>query len=105
LLTLVGDMGTTLSGGQKQRLLIARALYKNAEILILDEVTSHLDRENQAQVFKALLRSARTHVSITHREELIRPGDRVFEMHDGRLSPATHTDIGDLPMQPNRIMQ
>lgn len=86
LQTLVGDMGTTLSGGQKQRILIARAMYKNPEIMILDEVTSHLDKQNQAHVLEALHQSGKTHISITHREELIRPGDRVFVMQDGQLS-------------------
>ncbi|MET0029029.1 MAG: peptidase domain-containing ABC transporter [Candidatus Thiodiazotropha sp.] len=85
--TLVGDMGTTLSGGQKQRLLVARALYKRPEILILDEATSHLDKMNQALVHQALRNMGRTHISITHREELLEADDRVFDLRDGKLVP------------------
>ncbi len=85
--TLVGDMGTTLSGGQKQRLLVARALYKQPEILILDEATSHLDKTNQAFVHQALRAAGRTHISITHREELLEAADRMFVLHNGKLSP------------------
>lgn len=83
--TLVGDMGTTLSGGQKQRLLVARALYKCPEILILDEATSHLDKDNQAHVHDALRSTGKTHISITHREELLSPNDQVFILHEGAL--------------------
>ncbi|MEJ2619130.1 MAG: ATP-binding cassette domain-containing protein [Candidatus Thiodiazotropha sp.] len=83
--TLVGDMGTTLSGGQKQRLLVARALYKSPEILILDEATSHLDKDNQAHVHEALRKTGKTHLSITHREELLSPTDQVFVLHEGQL--------------------
>ncbi|MEJ2609071.1 MAG: ATP-binding cassette domain-containing protein [Candidatus Thiodiazotropha sp.] len=83
--TLVGDMGTTLSGGQKQRILVARALYKQPEILVLDEATSHLDKDNQAHVHAALRSTGKTHISITHREELLSPTDRVFILNEGQL--------------------
>jgi ATP-binding cassette subfamily B protein RaxB len=85
LQTLVGDMGTTLSGGQKQRLLVARALYKRPHILVLDEATSHLDKENQARVQQTLKSSGATRISITHRVELLESPDRAFLLQDGRL--------------------
>lgn len=87
LQTLVGDMGTTLSGGQKQRLLVARAIYKQPQIMILDEATSHLDENNQNHVHHALKNAALTHISITHRMELLTPSDRIFVLHNGQLSP------------------
>jgi ATP-binding cassette subfamily B protein RaxB len=93
LQTLVGDMGTTLSGGQKQRLLVARALYKRPQIMILDEATSHLDKENQEQVHHALKRMGRTHISITHRLELVSPSDRIFTLQNGQLTPQPTSGI------------
>jgi ATP-binding cassette, subfamily B, bacterial CvaB/MchF/RaxB len=89
--TLVGDMGTTLSGGQKQRLLVARALYKQPEILILHEATSHLNMTNQAVVHQAPRAMGRTHISITHREELLEAADRVFVLHEVKLTPRAST--------------
>jgi ATP-binding cassette subfamily B protein RaxB len=87
LQTLVGDMGTTLSGGQKQRLLVARAIYKRPQIMILDEATSHLDKENQKHVHRALKNAAQIHISITHRLELVTPSDLVYILHNGELTP------------------
>jgi ATP-binding cassette subfamily B protein RaxB len=101
--TLVGDMGTSLSGGQKQRLLVARALYKQPEILVLDEATSHLDKVNQTHVHTTLRESARTRISITHREELLLPSDRVFVLVDGQLQKYT-PDRAKLEISPKDDM-
>jgi ATP-binding cassette subfamily B protein RaxB len=100
LQTLVGDMGTTLSGGQKQRLLVARALYKRPEILILDEATSHLDKENQQKVHQALKNLGQTHISITHREELIETTDRLYVLHQGQLIEKSATPTA-IPLAPD----
>jgi ATP-binding cassette subfamily B protein/subfamily B ATP-binding cassette protein MsbA len=100
--TLIGQRGATLSGGERQRLSIARALLKNAPILILDEPTSALDVETESLLLEALeqLRAGRTTFIIAHRLSTIRAADRVVILKDGRLmetSPrdalAAHTNL------------
>jgi ATP-binding cassette subfamily B protein RaxB len=76
--TLVGDLGSTLSAGQKQRLLLARALYRNPKILVLDEATCHLDARNDRVVWQALRCINVTRIIVTHRPETIRMADRVL---------------------------
>jgi ATP-binding cassette subfamily B protein len=85
--TLIAEAGATLSGGERQRLGIARALLKNAPILILDEPTSSLDAISEEVVFDALrrLRSGRTTLVIAHRLSTIRDADRILVLHDGSL--------------------
>jgi ATP-binding cassette, subfamily B, bacterial CvaB/MchF/RaxB len=83
--TLVGDMGTVLSGGQKQRLLLARALYKRPRVLVLDEATSHLDIESEAQVNAAIASLQVTRILVAHRPETIATAQRVVEIRDGRV--------------------
>ncbi len=83
--TLVGDMGTSLSGGQKQRVLLARALYKNPRVLVLDEATSHLDTRREASVNRAVQTLAITRVIIAHRAETIASADRVIELDNGEI--------------------
>ena len=80
----------TLSGGERQRLGIARALLKNAPILILDEPTSSLDAISEAAVFDALrrLRRGRTTLVIAHRLSTIRDATRILVLHEGRLTGA-----------------
>jgi ATP-binding cassette subfamily B protein RaxB len=83
--TLVGDVGIGISGGQKQRVLLARALYRQPRILVLDEATSHLDLRNERSVNDAVHAMALTRVVVAHRPETIAMADRVVEMVGGRI--------------------
>jgi subfamily B ATP-binding cassette protein MsbA len=92
----IGEAGLKLSGGQRQRLAIARALLKNAPILILDEATSHLDSESEALVQKALynLMRARTALVIAHRLSTVKSADRIIVMEKGRITQSgTHAEL------------
>lgn len=94
--TVVGHNATQLSGGQRQRLAIARALYKDAPILILDEATSALDTASERLVQQALQRlmRGRTTLVIAHRLSTIEHADRVVVMEHGRIVEAgTHTEL------------
>ena len=91
--TRVGERGTRLSGGQRQRVAVARAVLKNAPILILDEATSHLDAVNEAMLRRALteLMAERTTVVIAHRLSTVRDADTIVVLNDGRIAESgTH---------------
>ncbi|MFO1117120.1 MAG: ABC transporter ATP-binding protein [Beijerinckiaceae bacterium] len=85
--TDVGEMGTSLSGGQKQRIAIARAMLKDAPVLVLDEPTAALDAESEREVRRALdaLRAGRTTIVIAHRLQTILAADQVVVMDHGRI--------------------
>jgi subfamily B ATP-binding cassette protein MsbA len=94
--TVIGERGVRLSGGERQRLAIARALLKNAPILILDEATSALDSESEALVQSALhnLMSGRTVFVIAHRLSTVRRADRIVVIENGTIADiGAHDDL------------
>lgn len=88
-LTLVGDMGSTLSGGQRQRVLLARALYRQPKILVLDEGTANLDEQNEELIADLIDQMSITRIVVAHRPALLRRAKRVFVVGGRKLTPVS----------------
>ncbi len=97
--TMIGEGGSTLSGGEKQRISIARAMLKGAPVVLLDEATSSLDPENEAQIQQAISRlvQGRTVIVIAHRLKTIASADRILVLDQGRIvEEGNHKQLLDL---------
>nr|MCR5338180.1 ATP-binding cassette domain-containing protein [Lachnospiraceae bacterium] len=92
--TVIGEKGTYLSGGEQQRITIARAVLKDAPILILDEATAFADPDNEAKVQAAFeeLSKDRTLIMIAHRLSTVMNADRIFVMDDGQCTESGKHD-------------
>lgn len=93
--TLVGDLGGTMSGGQRQRVLLARALYKRPQILVLDEATSHLDIDREKKIGLALVSLSLTRIIVAHRPETINLARRIVRIQNGTIE----TDLLQVPSE------
>ena len=94
--TMVGEGGCTLSGGEKQRISIARAILKDAQIILLDEATASLDPENEVEVQKAIdtLIKGRTVIAIAHRLKTIKDADQIIVLDNGMIKEkGTHDEL------------
>lgn len=93
--TMIGDRGVKLSGGQRQRIGIARALYRNPNVLVLDEATSALDSDTEKEVMEAIdgLHGTRTLIVIAHRLSTIRKCDKIYEVGKGGFTERDKAEV------------
>ena len=90
--TLIGEGGVNLSGGQKQRIAIARALYQDPQILLLDEPSSSLDKQSEKSMIRAILslkKEGKTVILVSHRPGILAEADRILIIEKGKLTQDT----------------
>ena len=94
--TVIGEGGASISGGEKQRISIARAIMKNAPIIILDEATANVDPENEKELVEAIdaLTKEKTIIMIAHRLKTVRNADQIIVVDSGKIAQlGTHTQL------------
>ena len=92
--TIIGEKGVQLSGGQKQRILIARALYNNPDIIVMDEPTSSLDVDTEQRIIQSInkLSENKTIILVSHRKTVLQKCNKIFELKEGKLSNINETN-------------
>lgn len=94
--TVIGEGGASLSGGEKQRISIARAIMKDAPVIILDEATANVDPENETELTEAIeaLTKEKTIIMIAHRLKTVRHADQIYVVDSGRIAQhGTHQEL------------